>query len=176
VTHSVAQPLLLHINRKNQAADELPAATTEGRCEMSRAVRAFVASSILSLVAVMSVYGMDGAQVSAKVPFGFTAGEKSFPPGNYVFSLDDPDVPTLVSVESKNGDKYVLMLSETRTLSEPADQTKLVFEKYGKQHILSQLWIMGLDLVEVIPESEIQREVAQKTEQHESVIIDAHKQ
>lgn len=142
---------------------------------MRQTVRALVASSILSVLAAMSVYAMDGLRVMANVPFSFIAGEKSFPAGDYTFTVDDPDVPTLLTVESKNGDKYDLMLTESKALRDAADQSKLVFERYGQQRYLAEVWVVGLDRVQVIPPSEIQKEVAQHAEQHETVSVAAHK-
>jgi hypothetical protein len=122
----------------------------------------------------MSVYAMDGLKVIAKVPFTFTVGEHSFPAGNYTFAVDNPDEPAVLTVKSDNGEKYDVTLTESRPLSEAARKSKVVFEKYGNQSYLSEVWVDGMDSVQIVPQMEIQKEVERNAE-HETISIGAQK-
>jgi hypothetical protein len=124
---------------------------------------------------VVSVYAMNGQEVIANVPFSFIAGEKSFPAGDYTFTVDDPDAPILLAIKNKKGEKLDIMLTQSKNLRKAADQSKLVFEKYGNQSYLSQVWVAGMSTVQVVPQSEIQKEVAEHAGHHETVDVAAHK-
>jgi hypothetical protein len=142
---------------------------------MRRAVQTLVASSVLSLISVTPILAMDGLRVVAKIPFSFTAAEKSFPAGEYTFTMDDPEIPTLLAITSDNGERYELMLTEPKNLKKPADGSKLVFEEYGNQRYLSQVWVAGTGTIQVIPLTTPQKEVAQHAERHETLSIPARK-
>jgi hypothetical protein len=41
-----------------------------------------------------------------------------------------------------------------------AAESKLVFDRYGKDNVLSQIWVVGLDEGRAVPKSEVERERA----------------
>jgi len=77
----------------------------------------------------------------AKVPFDFAAGYKSFPAGEYrVFS---GPAQGIVSVRSLDGKTSGFVTSQrAESLKAPA-KSSLVFNRYGDQYFLSQIWVAG---------------------------------
>src|SRR6266849_3110595 len=101
------------------------------------------ALKILALIVVGSL--TMSAQLSnglvAKVPFGFTAGYKSFPAGDYqVFAGPSPGVVWVRSLDGKTG--AFVMSQRSESLKTP-DKSSLVFNRYGSRYFLSQIWVQG---------------------------------
>lgn len=98
---------------------------------------------ILGLIIVGSL--TMSAQLSnglvAKVPFGFTAGYKSFPAGEYrVFAGPSPGVVSVRSVDGKTGGFVMSQRSES---FKTPDKSSLIFNRYGSRYFLSQIWVEG---------------------------------
>ena len=70
------------------------------------------------------------------VPFAFVAGGVHLPAGSYVVSHVDP---SLIMVETQDGKARALVhvAIENSSSSTP---TKLVFNKYGDQYFMAQVW------------------------------------
>jgi hypothetical protein len=138
---------------------------------MKHVMKALALTAVLSLVASAPALA-ESLQVMAKVPFAFTAADRTFPTGEYNFMVDNPNTPTMITVESKDGSRYDIELAESQELPEPASQSKVVFDAYGNQHYLAKVYVAGMGNVLVVPHAEIQKEMAQ---QHKTVDVTAHK-
>lgn len=110
-------------------------------------------------------------RVEANVPFSFVAGHETLPAGSYVFSLNDPMESSMLTIESKNGKRVDVLLTTAVARDEPVNHSKLVFDEYGNDHFLSQVWVSGSDEARVLPKSEVQREYAKLLRQRE---VNAH--
>jgi hypothetical protein len=121
--------------------------------------RLLMAAVLLTQAAVASAFG--GTTVRADVPFPFYAGEVRFPAGRYLFTVDAPGDPGLVAIHSQNGREHEMLLTipDRQSVALPTD-TKLVFDRYGKDSFLSQIWVAGLPEVRAVPKGEIARERA----------------
>lgn len=146
---------------------------------MSRTNGAFrtllLAATCLALFSA-AAFALEGTEVRANIPFAFVVGEKSFPAGEYLFRLDDPTEPEALMVESPDGTRHDFALTETDTLprEEAAKESKLVFDRYGNDHYLAEIWIAGHEQGRMIPMSEIRRERVASLE-HERMSIPLHK-
>ncbi len=120
-----------------------------------------IAAGVLSLSAAAPGFTGDGTAIRAEVPFAFHAGKLVFPPGSYVFTVDQSSEPGLLTIQDRNGPEHELLLTvpEHRRTG-PAPETKLVFDRYGNDHFLAQVWVAGLDEGRAIPKAEVERERA----------------
>jgi hypothetical protein len=71
-----------------------------------------------------------------EVPFAFVAAGVHLPAGSYIVSHVDP---SLILVETQDG-KARAMVHVAIENSNSSTPTKLVFNKYGDQHFLAQVW------------------------------------
>jgi hypothetical protein len=121
-------------------------------------------------------FALEGMLVKADVPFSFVAGSETLPAGSYVFRVNDPTEPAVLSIESPHGKEHELLITETESTPHEgaAMQSKLVFDRYGSEHYLAEVWVAGEDQVRAIPMNEIQQERT-RTLEHERMSIPLHK-
>lgn len=85
-----------------------------------------------------------GSQIMrANVPFAFTVGEKSLPAGTYTISILNPtsDRPAL---QIRNEDGRLSAIIQTAGVGGSlADNSKLVFRRYGEQYFFAQVQMAG---------------------------------
>lgn len=114
---------------------------------------------ILTTLAIIFIYGavVAGAKAQtagsqtmrAHVPFTFTVGQKSLPAGIYTISILNPtsDRPAL---QIRNEDGTLSAIIQTVNAgSSLADNSKLVFRRYGEQYFFAQVQMAG-DLTSLV--------------------------
>jgi hypothetical protein len=72
------------------------------------------------------------------VPFAFVAGGVHLPPGQY--HVYHPGDPYLIVIEKDDGRARAMEYVHPSTADPSSSNTKLVFNKYGDQYFLSQVW------------------------------------
>jgi hypothetical protein len=113
----------------------------------------------LVLAAAAPGFAGEGTTVRADVPFAFYAGEHLLPPGNYLFVVDEPGEPGLLTIQERNGKEHEMLLTVTEHRAiQAANGTRLVFDRYGKDNFLSQIWVAGFDEGRAVPKSEVERD------------------
>jgi hypothetical protein len=121
------------------------------------------AVSLVSLLSLLLVAGSAIAQtvhVRADIPFNFAVGNKTYPTGAYsIGTLGDRDGKVLL-LRSEDGNTNMAIISNAAENRTPADKTKLVFSRYGKQYFLSQVWLSGATRGHQLPKSNREKEVA----------------
>lgn len=110
-------------------------------------------SHLYLTIAIMIICGVSAtngnAQTSssptmrAHVPFTFKVGEKSLPAGDYTVRILNPtsDRKTL-QIRSENG-RVSAIVQTVGVNSALAENTKLVFRRYGEQYFFAQAQIAG---------------------------------
>lgn len=76
--------------------------------------------------------------MTAHVPFGFHVGDTMFPAGKY--AVDTAIGPNVVRVRATDTSQSVVLLSNGVGRKTRKTQPKLVFNRYGDQYFLSQVW------------------------------------
>lgn len=98
------------------------------------------------------------------VPFNFVVGKKTLPAGKYVVRPNRSNDVWLV--QSKDGDTSALFTTTVVQSSKTPKRTKLVFNKYGDQYFLSQIWFdgsnTGRELVKRHKERELEKNIARR--------------
>ena len=99
---------------------------------------------VIAIVAILLGVAVAGAQAQApskvevNIPFEFTAGKATLKPG--VYSLKRMS-GNLLALRSSEGKTVILNAPVNLTSSDPKAEERLVFDKYGDEHVLSQIWL-----------------------------------
>ncbi|HKR22163.1 MAG TPA: hypothetical protein VJS17_06175 [Pyrinomonadaceae bacterium] len=108
---------------------------------------------VLTAIAIIFIYGVmvvgahaqtAGSQIMrADIPFTFTVGQKSLPPGIYTVSILNPtsDRPAL-RIRSANG-RLNAIIQTASGGGVVVDESKLVFRRYGDRYFFAQAQIGG---------------------------------
>jgi hypothetical protein len=89
--------------------------------------------------AVANVQAQAPTRVEVNIPFEFSAGKTTLQPGVYSIKRMSGNNVTL---RSENGNSSVILNAPvTHNSTDPKAVERLVFEKYGEQFVLSQIWL-----------------------------------
>jgi hypothetical protein len=89
--------------------------------------------------AVASVQAQAPSKVEVNIPFEFSAGKTTLPAGVYTIKRMSGNNVTLRSQDGHSS--VILNAPVTNTSSDPNAVERLVFERYGEQFALSQIWL-----------------------------------
>ena len=86
-----------------------------------------------------SVQAQAPSTVEVKIPFEFSAGKTTLKPGVYTIRRMSGNLVTLRNVENKSS---VILNAPVNLSSTDIEATeRLVFNKYGDQYFLAQIWL-----------------------------------
>ena len=128
----------------------------------------------LALVAgVTSANGQIRSQsVTATIPFDFVVGDKTLPAGRYIVSAATND-GTGLRIENRDGKYLAFRLSNPVAQKSQKHQVKMVFNRYGQQYFLTQIWSgdgSGRELRPSKMERNLQQELAANAAMKKEVI------
>ena len=82
-------------------------------------------------------------KIRANVPFAFNVGDKTLPAGDYTLAVVNPASDRKV-LQIRNADGHASAIIQTTiTAAKHADETKLVFRRYGDQYFFAQAQMDG---------------------------------
>lgn len=90
-------------------------------------------------LAVMSAHAQAPSKVEVNIPFEFSAGKTRLPAGVYSIKRLAGNNVALRSEDGKSS--AILNAPVTNNSSDPNAVERLVFERYGDQYALSQIWL-----------------------------------
>lgn len=90
---------------------------------------------LLIVAAAMGSPALASETLVVQVPFGFTAGNTTFPSGEYVLTMDKTATGTVLFHGPKNG----IVLTRRMERSEQTVQPALSFNTYGERRFLSAI-------------------------------------
>lgn len=120
-----------------------------------------VAAAALTSFVAGSAFA-DGTEVKADVPFAFHAGDLVLPAGTYLFTMDDPELPDVLTIQSQDGKRHEFVITSVENELRAIDQTQLVFDQRGRNYFLAEVRPGGFDEARVLRRSE--RDVARKSD------------
>jgi len=127
------------------------------------------AVSLVSLLSLLLVAGSAIAQtihVRGDIPFNFVVGSKTYPAGTYeIGTIDSTNSKTLL-LKSRDASANAMINSNAAESLTPANQTKLVFNRYGNQRFLSQIWVAGETRGHQLPKTSREKETARDLAQN----------
>jgi hypothetical protein len=90
-------------------------------------------------LAVIGVKAQAPSKVEVNIPFEFSAGKTTLQPGVYSIKRMSGNNMTLRSADGKSA--VILNAPLNLTSTDPESVERLVFNKYGDQYYLSQIWL-----------------------------------
>ena len=109
------------------------------------------------LIAAGSAYGQ--SIVAVTVPFSFFAGSRNLPAGDYTIELNHEKSIMTVRSNGRSGNiNTVVMLASSGQQSTKPDQSYALFNRYGSQYFLTQVWREGVG--QTLPRGKLEREFA----------------
>ena len=122
----------------------------------------------VGLLAAVSVYAQGSQTLTVQGPFGFHADNSVFPSGEYTV---DTVAPSVVRLRSADGKSSAMILTiGVQTLGTPSEG-KLVFNRYGDEYYLSQVWKPGGNTGREFQKTQREIEVAAKIRRWSEAVI-----
>jgi hypothetical protein len=125
-----------------------------------------IAAIAICIVATFAAAGPALAQdhrVQATIPFSFTVGDQTLPSGTYTIGSQTTS-PSVLLI--RNWDKKVAILSMGQPgQSNPTNENKLMFHKYGNQYFLSDIRSGGASMNVHLPTSKAEKRAKSQVEE-----------
>lgn len=131
-------------------------------------IRRLTMLSLVSMFTLCAAAATANAQltypVRAKVPFDFSIGNKKLQAGQYTFSRLSTD-NRIILVNNVDDNTSVFQSTLGAQVLTAQNESKLVFNRYGEQYFLEQIWTagerVGMQLLESRGERTIRQQFAQ---------------
>jgi hypothetical protein len=151
-----------------------------------RVFRTITMLSFLLVLAAVSVNAQRRSDdsIALNIPFDFAFGETKLPAGNYTLRrivLPSSYDRLVIQSADGRGDSHTGMTRPNRT-TEVQKQSNVVFNRYGDQYFLSQVWMAGSDTGRDLFQSRNERNLAKELKlarsksEHQKVVLTASKQ
>lgn len=117
-------------------------------------LRTYLLACSLGAVAMVSTSQAfaQSNQMRVNVPFAFHNGSQRMPAGVYKVTVESAHL-ILLQGSSKSG--YV---NTNPDIGKPAEQGKLIFQRYGDQYFLREVWAAGSETGEKCVKTKLERE------------------
>jgi hypothetical protein len=139
----------------------------------SQAYKSFAAFLLLALVwAVPLAYAQTPSRLRANIPFNFVVGSQPLPAGDY--SVKQVSQVAIV-FQSEDSRSSAIVLTTAVQAKKIQEVGKLVFNRYGDQYFLSQIWTPSESTGREVTKSRVEREIANKMSNPEKKTLIAEK-
>jgi hypothetical protein len=125
---------------------------------------------LLLVVTAVSVHAQSKRSI-INIPFNFNVGQKTLPAGEYTVEPLRKDSQTVWLVENRSQHASVLFTTTSVWTSETKEETKLVFNRYGDQSFLSQIWTAGDNSGRELPRRRSELQLAKNGIQPEKIVV-----
>ena len=101
-------------------------------------------------------------RIRADIPFNFTIGDTTLSAGKYELRRVEDLAQNVLEISSVDGRTRVIFdatPAQTRD-TRPANQSELIFDKYGDQYFLSQIWVAGSSSGHELAKSRMEKKIA----------------
>src|ERR1043165_4548658 len=110
-------------------------------------IKALMMVGLVSMLTLVAAAGSAQAQsrinYKANIPFEFTVGTETLPAGLYtVTQIKTADGAVILQVRAKGQDGLFRLTDRTQR-ARPRSRTVLVFNRYGEQYFLAEMWRAG---------------------------------
>ena len=97
----------------------------------------------VALFAAATLYAQGSQTLTVQVPFGFHVGNSILPAGGY--TVDTDAAPNILRLRSDDFKSSVMIQTNAVEKLKAPSQGMLVFNKYGDEYFLSQVWKPGIN-------------------------------
>jgi hypothetical protein len=138
-------------------------------------LRNIVMFGLFAILAVASVHAQTRREMTANIPFSFSVGDKTFPAGEYnVTRLNPSSDKAVIAITSEDGHLSKFVLTMPILSNKTRENARLVFNHYGDQYFLAQVWTpadnTGLEVTESKAERTLARNSGQQREPERATI------
>jgi hypothetical protein len=113
-------------------------------------------------------------RLTANIPFDFSVGGQKLPAGKYWINRAQPSNGDLViQIRSMDGHSNATRLTIPKSGFDPVQTSALVFNRYGDEYFLSEIWVAGGVTGRELTKSRAERELARKTQDNGIAALNA---
>ena len=126
--------------------------------------QALTATTMLGLLltlAVASVNAQSTRTIQATIPFDFTAGGSNLQAGEYSVRFTSANALLLRSADGKT---RVIIRAQRAVAGDSAKPERLVFNRYGDQYFLAQIWMTKAGSGRELDPTSVERRVAKESQ------------
>jgi hypothetical protein len=114
------------------------------------------AMAITLAVLIVATFGTAQSRLhSVKIPFEFKAAGTIFPAGEYEFSYESGKRVVLVRGIANTSSAFVPIITMlSGAIHTTPSDAHVVFDKIGNDHLLAEIWIPGMDGIDLLSTKE----------------------
>ena len=133
----------------------------------------------MSLLAVMTIIAASVSanaqslnyRLTANIPFDFSVAGHKLPAGKYwINRAQQGDGDTVIQIRSTDGHSSITRLTIPVSGSKPSKTSSLVFNRYGNEYFLSEIWPMGAVTGRELPKTRAERDLARKAQDNVAAV------
>ena len=128
----------------------------------------FVLTAVVLSVLPAATAVAQNRMLAAHIPFDFQIGETPLPAGRY--DLDTGVIPGAILIRRDDRRATAVVLTHAVQAKGNVTEGKLVFNRYGEEHFLSQVWTPGYSQGRELKPSKREREIARSGSRAPSVV------
>ena len=126
---------------------------------------------LLSTILVSAQTTTNHTLLRANIPFAFVAGGVHFPAGEY--RIYHPGNPYIVVIENKIGTAQAMTYVHPSAMKPGETSTKLLFNKYGDEYFLAQVWTERNQEVHQCFKCQLEKAVMARSQKPATVVVAA---
>jgi len=131
---------------------------------MTTQIRILLGSILLLTAAMASAQTL---RVAVKVPFSFVAGSQSLPAGDYTMELNRERNIVVLRSGDRFGKVKATMTATNSELTATPDKSYAIFQGYGGQYFLAEIWRQGAG--QVLTPGKFEQELARNRSTEQEV-------
>lgn len=111
--------------------------------QLVKAATMFVGIIALAFASALAASAQNQRSLVVNIPFDFSVKGKTLPAGEYIVRRGNPADSSSLIVQRRDGEASAVVLTMSIDAVESQKQSRLVFNRYGEQYFLSQVWTAG---------------------------------
>jgi hypothetical protein len=111
---------------------------------------------VITMAAVSVSAQSDERRIVVDIPFDFVVEKRTLPAGVYTIKSISSNSDKILLIRSADGRQSALANTNAVEASAAQKRSKLIFQRYGDQYFLSQVWSRGGNVGRELPRSDIQ--------------------
>jgi hypothetical protein len=134
-----------------------------------KSLRILITISLLLTAATLFAQTENRLLVKSTIPFAFTVNNQSMPAGDYL--IYTVTTQRSIRILSADGKHAAIVNTLPNEAGSPAENSRLVFHRYGSDYFLAQVWVAGQNLVRTPSSSNKEMELARSGESYERATV-----
>ena len=127
-----------------------------------QALTVLAMATLLAMGSVASLQADSGGEVWADIPFYFMVGNTTYPTGSYAVQYTNPQGVFVIRIGEDESRSMLLWSNTVPAKSGEDNSPRFIFNRYGDQYFLTQVWAGGDIDGRELPELQRQRELAKE--------------